>query len=73
MHETITKDERRGFCFFWEYRGGMLIPAAKELEERQSQREKANREHRFARIGLWIAALALVAQVVLRVIDLSKS
>jgi hypothetical protein len=51
----------------------MLIPAAKELEERQSQREKANREHRFARIGLWIAALALVAQVVLRVIDLSKS
>jgi hypothetical protein len=72
MQEIITKDDRKGYCFFWDYRPGMLIPAAKELEERQSEREKSNRDHRFALVGLWIAALALFAQVVLSIMDLWK-
>src|SRR2546428_9540647 len=31
--ETIVDKNRRGFCFFWPYQPGMLIPAGKVLQE----------------------------------------
>jgi len=35
-HEIIVETDREGTCFFWQYRPGMLFPAAKELQAREA-------------------------------------
>jgi hypothetical protein len=65
--EVIARTDRRGFCFFWPARPGMLLPAARLLQEREAQAREASRDRRLALIGLWIAAAALVVNVALTV------
>jgi hypothetical protein len=60
---VIVDAQRRGFCFYWPYRSGMLFPAAKVLQEREARDRDAARDRRLTIWGLWIAALALVANV----------
>lgn len=62
-HKTIALTNRRNFCFWWRYRPGMMIPAAKILQERQAKDREASRDRKLTRWGLWIAALALVANI----------
>lgn len=65
-HEWLVETERRGFCFFWQFRPGMLIPAAKLLQQREAEAKDARRDRRLTIWGLWIAAAALMIDALLR-------
>ena len=67
-HDLIVETERSGFCFFWQYRPGMLMGAAKILQERESSDREASRDRRLTVIGLWIAAVALLISLCLDLI-----
>ena len=67
-YELVVENERRGFCFFWRHRPGMLLGAAKELQEREMAADEARQDRRLILVGLWIAALALLADVVLQLV-----
>ena len=60
-HELLTQTDRRGFCFFWKYRPGMLIPAAEVLQKRDAEARAARVDRLLTIVGLWIAAFALLA------------
>ncbi len=63
-HAAVVVADRRKFCFFWEFRPGMMLPAARTLQEREAADSRAARNRTLTTIGLWIAALALVADVI---------
>jgi len=64
---VIAQTERHDFCFFWQYKVGMLIPAAVELQKRESETRELSRDRRLTLCGLWIAAIALVVNVLLTI------
>lgn len=68
-HEVLVKTNRSGFCFFWPHRPGMLLPAARILQERSAALRETWRDRRYAIIGLWIAGIALLAEVGLKVAE----
>ena len=70
-HELIVQTERKDRCFFLPWHPGMLIPAAKTLQERQAAYREANRDRRLTVWGLWIAAVALVVNAILVALDLA--
>ena len=39
-NEIIVETPRKGRCFFWKYTPGMLLPAAKELQEQYVRKER---------------------------------
>lgn len=43
----------------------MFIPAAMTLQKREAENQDASQDRRFTVIGLWIAAIALGADVLL--------
>ena len=63
--ELIVKTDRRNFCFFWQYRPGMFFPAGEVLQKRESELAQSKRDRRLTIIGLFIAAMALVGNVIL--------
>ena len=67
-YETIVKKNRKNFCFFWEYRHGMLFQAAETLQKREEDRWVRRKERIIAIIGLWIAAIGLLANVIIKII-----
>lgn len=69
-YELIVKQERKNFCFFWRYHPGMLLSAAKELQRREMAAAEAQKGQKLTIYGLWIAALALVASVVLEIVSM---
>ncbi len=62
LKEILNKD-RKDFCFFIKKHPGMSIQAAKLLQERSAQYTQLKRTNIYTQIGLWIAAIALVANV----------
>lgn len=71
-HQIICSEDRNDFCFWWRYRPGMLLPAAKVLQERESNQREAARDRRLTIWGLWVAAIALAADVWLRLAEKLK-
>ena len=71
-HRVIAETERHNFCFWWKHRPGMLIPAAKILQEREAKDHDSARDRRLTLCGLWIAAIALVVNVWLTLADKLK-
>jgi hypothetical protein len=69
IQEILLKKDRQDFCFYWAYRPNMLTPAAKILQERETINRETSRERRLTILGLWIAALALVVDVFLRIVE----
>lgn len=69
VQEILLKTDRQDFCFYWKYRPNMLIPAAKILQERESVNRETLRERRLTIFGIWIAALALLLDVVLKTLE----
>ena len=68
-HQVIAEQDRRNFCFFWRHRPGMFLPAAKILQQREAELRESSRDRKLTIVGLWIAALALLADVWLRLAD----
>jgi hypothetical protein len=62
--EVIADTDRRDLCFFWRFRPGMLIPAAKILQEREARDREAGKDRCLTVLGLWIAAVALLVNAV---------
>ena len=69
-HQLIAQTDRRNFCFYWKYRPTLLISAAKILQEREAKNRDSARDRHLTLYGLWIAAIALVANVVLKLVEL---
>jgi len=68
-HQTLAQVDRRAFCFFWHHRPGMLLPAAKILQEREASQHEAARDRKLTIYGLWIAAGALVLDLMAKLAD----
>lgn len=66
-HSFLVEHDREGFCFFFENHPGMFMPAAKVLQERAASRLETATDRRLTWIGLWIAAIGLLANVVFEV------
>jgi hypothetical protein len=70
--QVIIKSDRRGFCFFWPFRPGMFFPAGEVLQKREWELAQAKRDRLLTIIGLWIAALALVADFATNLLNAGK-
>jgi len=64
-HVVIAKTNRRDGCFFRPYASGMLLQAAKTLQEREAAYARAARDRLLTIVGLLIAAAALFVQAYL--------
>ena len=60
---VLNKTPRKNTCFFFPYHPAMLFEAAKELQARQQQNRQLKESNMYTRIGLYVAAGALVANV----------
>ena len=72
-YKEIVETNREEFCFFWRYRPGMLFRAAEILQKRTEERRESSWERNLTICGLWIAAVALVINVILEIINLIKN
>lgn len=62
---TLNKTHRKGSCFFFPYHPAMRFDAASELQKRAEENRQLKRSNMYTRIGLWIAAGALIANAVI--------
>lgn len=62
INETLRKG--KNLCFFFEYRPGMLYPAAIELQKRLYELKQASIDRRYTTISLLIAAGALIVAII---------
>ena len=62
--KDILSKRRKDDCFFIETHEGMSFQAASELHRIRNDNRQLKRSYRYTQIGLWIAALALFANVV---------
>ena len=69
-YSVTLEAERQGACFFWPYDSGMLLPAARVLQERQMARKEADRGLRLTRRSLYVAVAALVVSAALTLLDI---
>ena len=69
-HQTIVEKDRGDSCFWWPYNPAMLLPATKILQEREAKNREAEHDRILTRKALWIAAIALVANVAMKVYEL---
>lgn len=60
----INKINREDFCFHFDVHEGMLFEAASELQKRQEEYKKYNRNNLYTQIGLYIAATALIVDAI---------
>ena len=70
LYGLLIKTDRRNYCFYREYKPGMLLPAAKILQEREDEYRKTNKNRKLTMIGLWIAGIGLLINAVLGIINL---
>ncbi|MGD0382092.1 MAG: hypothetical protein ABSA77_01135 [Thermoguttaceae bacterium] len=68
----VNKVNRRDKCFFFHYDPSMMFTAAKELQKRQQEYKQLKKSNMYTRIGLWIAASALFANVIIELIRLKS-
>lgn len=63
-----ARERERKDCFFWPYTSDMLWDAAEVLQERAAKERDARKDRILTIIGLWIAAIALVIQLILEIL-----
>lgn len=71
-YRTINKVNREDFCFHFDVHEGMLFEAASELQKRQEEYKKYNRGNLYTRIGLYIAAAALIVDTIVSIVELVR-
>jgi len=70
LYGIIVETERKDACFFWPWHPGMLMPAAKELQARESALAEADRGLLLTRRSLYVAVAALVVSAGLTLLDI---
>ena len=70
--ETIIKDDRKDECFFIEYREWMTIKTASELQRIRNENRHLKRSYLYTLIGLWLAGLAIAANVIVEIVKYLK-
>ena len=68
LKEVLLQD-RKGDCFFLEEHQGMSFQAAHELFQIRNDNRQLKRSYRYTQIGLWIAAVSLVANLVVKLLE----
>jgi hypothetical protein len=63
-NNLINQLNRKDECFYFKYRAGMLLPAAKELEKRKSDLYQLRKDRRLTEIGLIISGSALALNLI---------
>jgi hypothetical protein len=58
--ERVNITNRADKCFFFPYDPSMMFPAAEELQKRSQENRNLKKSNMYTRVGLWIAALALL-------------
>lgn len=58
--ERINTTIRTDKCFFFPHDPGMMFAAAIELQKRDQENRQLKKSNTYTRIGLWIAASALL-------------
>jgi hypothetical protein len=71
IYEEVFKYERND-CFFWYYSDGMNINAAQALQQKEIDEKRYSRDRLFTIVGLWITAIALVANTILGIMNYRK-
>lgn len=66
--DTISAASRTNKCFFWPYQPNMQFDAGKELQARAEEHRQMKRSNLYTRIGLWIAAIGLFFDAIVRLI-----
>ena len=72
-HLTINLVNRASTCFFFPYNQAMLFDAARELQKRSAENQQLKRSNLYTRIGLWIAAGALVISALIAIVGYLKN
>ena len=67
--KEVLLQPRKDDCFFIEEHPGMSFQAAYELFRIRNDNRQLKRGYRLTQIGLWIAALALVANVIMKLLE----
>lgn len=59
-NSIINLTRRDSNCFFFPHHPAMLFDAARELQKRNNENNQLKRSNLYTRIGLWVAAGALL-------------
>ena len=66
LFDLTVIQNRRGKCFFMKYSPGMLMEAAKTLQNREDAHRRIKLGWYLTIIGLFISAIALIVNVILK-------
>lgn len=67
--KDILIKNRKDDCFFIEMHEGMLFETASELQRLRQDSRELKRSYRYTQIGLWIAAVGVATNVILRILE----
>ncbi|MDF7809565.1 hypothetical protein P4E94_19160 [Pontiellaceae bacterium B12219] len=67
LHEILNKS-RKNFCFHIEPHDGMSFEAARQLQAQRASNRDLKRSNMYTQIGLFIAGLALLANVIVEIL-----
>jgi hypothetical protein len=70
--QMINNTPRDNTCFFYPYNEGTTFEVAKELEKRTKEHAQLKRSNKYTRVGLWVAAGALLLNALVDIIRLWK-
>ncbi|MFT6098373.1 MAG: hypothetical protein ACJAYF_000909 [Arenicella sp.] len=72
LKEVVDKD-RAEACFFIETQDAMLFSAASELQKQRQENAQLRKGYRYTQVGLWLAAIGLIAGVVVDIVQMLSS
>ena len=67
--KEILSIPRKDDCFFLEIHEGMSFPAGSELQRLRQDNRQLKRSYRYTQIGLWIAAVGVATNVIMRIFE----
>lgn len=72
VQSELARTDREHGCFFFPFQPSMLFPAAAELQKRAVENTQMKRTNLYAVLGLWLAAIGLIASVVVSIVGLAQ-
>lgn len=64
----ILTGKRNNSWVYFKYHQGMHLKPDKNLQEREAENEKASKDRNYTIVGLWIAVIALVANLLFKIL-----